>query len=95
MLSGTPRHTAAGCGEAIASEVASLVRPDAAARQVELDVHVPGDLPQIRGDRVHLQQVLLNLMLNGMDAQNGARLEDRRVSITARPDGAPIASRSP
>jgi two-component system sensor kinase FixL len=36
---------------------------------------------------VHLQQVLLNLILNGMDALNGARREDRRVSVTARLDG--------
>ena len=32
---------------------------------------VPGDLPEVRGDRVQLQQVLLNLILNGMDALNG------------------------
>jgi PAS domain S-box-containing protein len=74
--------------DALVSEVAALVRADAATRDVKLDVDVPGDLPQVRGDRVHLQQVLLNLMLNGMDAQIVARLEDRRVSITARLDGA-------
>ena len=74
--------------DALVGDVAALVRADAAARQVKLDVDVPRDLPQVRGDRVHLQQVLLNLMLNGMDAQNGARLEDRRVSVTARLDGA-------
>ena len=48
----------------------------------------------VRGDRVHLQQVLLNLILNGMDALDGASPEDRRVSVTARRDGA-RASRSP
>jgi signal transduction histidine kinase len=37
---------------------------------------------------VHLQQVLLNLILNGMDALSGASLEDRRVSVTALLDGA-------
>jgi two-component system sensor kinase FixL len=68
-------------------DVAVLVRPDAAARQVKLDVSVPGDLPPVRGDRVQLQQVLLNLILNGMDAlvvagQGGE--EDRRVRVTAR-----------
>jgi signal transduction histidine kinase len=50
-------------------------------------VDVPSNLPLVRGDRVHLQQVLLNLVLNGMDALNGARREDRRVSLTARLDG--------
>ena len=67
----------------LVGDVAALVRADAAARQVKLDVDVPGDLPPVRGDRVHLQQVLLNLILNGMDALNGASREDRRVSVTA------------
>ena len=58
------------CG-ALVGDVAALVRVDAAARQVKLDVDVPGDLPPVHGDRVHLQQVLLNLILNGMDALDG------------------------
>jgi two-component system, LuxR family, sensor kinase FixL len=37
---------------------------------------------------VHLQQVLLNLILNAMDAVNGASGQARRVNITARLDGA-------
>ena len=76
----------------LVDEVAALVRVDAASRQVKLDVDVPGDLPHVRGDRVHLQQVLLNLVLNGMDALNGARLEDRRVGVdrAAQRAGTPI-----
>ena len=74
-------------GELI-GDVKALVRADSAARQVKLDVNVPSDLPPVRGDRVHLQQVLLNLILNGMDALNGASLEDRRISVTALLDGA-------
>ena len=72
---------------ALVGEVAALVRVDAATRQVKVEVDVPGDLPDVRGDRVHLQQVLLNLILNGMDALDGARPADRRVSINARRDG--------
>jgi PAS domain S-box-containing protein len=74
-------------GELI-GDVRALVRADAAARQVKLDVNVPRDLPPVGGDRVHLQQVLLNLILNGMDALSGASLEDRRVTVTALLDGA-------
>jgi PAS domain S-box-containing protein len=69
-------------------EVRALVRADASARQVKLEVDVPGDLPPVRGDRVHLQQVLLNVILNGMDALNGASRGDRRVGVTALRDGA-------
>jgi len=36
---------------------------------------------------VHLQQVLLNLIVNGMDALDGANGGDRRVSVTAALDG--------
>ncbi len=72
----------------LVGEVWALVRADAEARLVKLDVAVPADLPPVRGDRVHLQQVLLNLILNGMDALNGASRKDRRVSVTALIDGA-------
>ena len=71
----------------LVGEVTALVRVDAASRQVKMEVEVPGDLPEVRGDRVHLQQVLLNLILNGMDALDGARPANRRVSVTARRDG--------
>ncbi len=73
-------------GEVVA-EVAALVRVDAATRQVKVDLEVPDDLPPVEGDRVHLQQVLLNLILNGMDALNGAAATDRRVSVAVRRDG--------
>jgi PAS domain S-box-containing protein len=72
----------------LVGDVASLARADAAARQVKLDLDVADGLPLVRGDRVHLQQVLLNLILNGMDALNGVSRQDRRVSVTARLDGA-------
>jgi two-component system sensor kinase FixL len=67
----------------LVGNVAELARPDAATRHVKLKVNLPAHLPRIRGDRVHLQQVLLNLILNGMDALNGNR-ENRRVTVTAR-----------
>jgi two-component system sensor kinase FixL len=73
---------------ALVNEVAALVRVDAASRQVRMDLEVPHDLPQVRGDRVQLEQVLLNLILNGMDALDEARPEDRRVGVTARLNGA-------
>jgi C4-dicarboxylate-specific signal transduction histidine kinase len=72
----------------LVNNVASLARPDAASRRVKLEVDVPADLPLVRGDRVHLQQVLLNLILNGMDALQGDSREDRRVTVSACADGA-------
>ena len=65
-------------------EVLVLVQPDAASRQVRLGVEVPKALPPVRGDRVHLQQVLLNLILNGMDAMAEVPAERRRLVVRAR-----------
>jgi two-component system sensor kinase FixL len=69
-------------------DVAKLAQPDAAIRHVKLTVNLPTDLPPVRADRVHLQQVLLNLILNGMDALNGAAHEDRCVTVSARVNAA-------
>ena len=65
-------------------EVLVLVQPDAASRQVRLGVEVPNVLLPVRGDRVHLQQVLLNLILNGMDAMAEVPAERRRLVVRAR-----------
>jgi PAS domain S-box-containing protein len=70
------------------NDVRALVRADAAARQVKVEVNVASDLPPVHGDRVHLQQVLLNLILNGMDAFNGTNPTERRVTVTASLDQA-------
>src|SRR6266550_2053121 len=72
----------------LVGDVAKLARTDAATRHVKLTVNLPANLPSVRGDRVHLQQVLLNLILNGMDALNRADQENRRVTVSARVDAA-------
>ncbi len=72
----------------VVGDVAKLAQPDAATRHVKLMVNLPAGLPPVRGDRVHLQQVLLNLILNGMDALNQASRENRCVTVSVRVDGA-------
>jgi C4-dicarboxylate-specific signal transduction histidine kinase len=69
-------------------EVAALTRPDAAARQVHLEIETAPGLPMVKGDRVHLQQVLLNLLLNAMDAVNDLAAERRVVTVRARLESA-------
>jgi PAS domain S-box-containing protein len=49
-------------------EVVTLARADGARRHVAITVEPSPDLPLVHGDRIHLQQVLLNLLINGMDA---------------------------
>ncbi len=65
-------------------EVVRLARPDALERKVSLTLEIAPDLPPVCGDRIQLQQVVLNLLLNGMDAMSHQPPETRRVIIRAR-----------
>src|SRR5258708_810470 len=53
--------------EQLIADVLSLVESDARHKEIALSAHVDKDLPVIRADRVRIQQVLLNLLLNAMD----------------------------
>ena len=66
------------------AQVMSLMRTEFMARHVTVRVTEPEELPPVRGDRVHLQQVLLNLLVNGADAVNDLPLEQRRIEMQAR-----------
>jgi two-component system, LuxR family, sensor kinase FixL len=68
--------------------IAVLTRADAAARRITLEIESGSGLPQVMGDAVHLQQVLLNLVLNAMDAIDGASGNSRRIAVRARYPGA-------
>jgi PAS domain S-box-containing protein len=68
----------------LVEDVLQLVSGDAALRGVSLTADLVPVLPKVAGDRVHLQQVLLNLILNGMDAMAGEPRERRRISIRTR-----------
>jgi signal transduction histidine kinase len=56
-------------------EGAELIEPVARKRGISVDLQLPGDLPSISGDADQLEQVLLNLFSNAMDAmKKGGRL---------------------
>jgi len=71
----------------LANEVISLVRPDADSRKVRLTLEPASSLPPVFGDRVQLQQVLLNLLLNAIHAVNDSALDRRRVTVRVKPAG--------
>jgi two-component system sensor kinase FixL len=64
-----------------------LLRRDAAGRHVKLNVAAPASMPPVLGDRVHLSQVLLNLIVNGMDAAIEGRNPKPSVTIEAKCKG--------
>jgi len=67
----------------VLTETLALAAPDAQRRLVVLNLKTTDELPLVRGDRVHLQQVLLNLILNGMDAMAGIAKAQRQLLIQA------------
>jgi PAS domain S-box-containing protein len=71
----------------LVSNTMTLVQFEASARQIRLEMVMADDLPAIRGDAVHLQQVLLNLITNGMDALDETRHENPQIRVTASVDG--------
>lgn len=73
--------------ESLIHDVATLLRSDAIVRNVKLDCASEPGLPPIRGDKVHLSQVLINVLMNGMDAVEGQPPARRQVRLHACSDG--------
>ena len=72
--------------EDVIAEAVALVREEVTARHVALALFIQPDLPRVLGDRVHLSQVLLNLLLNSVHAVEDRPPEARRVVVEARAD---------
>jgi signal transduction histidine kinase len=72
----------------IVGEVAWLVKNDALIRNVSMSLELAPDLPSVLGDRVQLQQVVLNLVLNGLDALRPPWAGARTLVIRTARDGA-------
>src|SRR5262245_19988357 len=66
-------------------EVLKLLSIDASTRKVSIKFEGTADLPRIWYDPVHFQQVVLNLVLNGMEAMNGLPAEKRQVVVRTGP----------
>jgi two-component system sensor kinase FixL len=73
---------------AIVGEVAWLLRSDTILRNVSMSLELAPDLPRVRGDRVQLQQVVLNLVLNGLEAMREPHAGARTLVIRTARDGA-------
>jgi PAS domain S-box-containing protein len=86
------QHTIVAEDVALAPRVAAalaLLQGEIRARRARVDVRVPADLPPVRGDSVLLEQVILNLVLNGLQAMDeaGTPQERRVVEIDAEQVG--------
>jgi C4-dicarboxylate-specific signal transduction histidine kinase len=73
--------------DTLLGETFTLSQSDADTRGVELTLQIREKLPVILGDRVHLQQVLLNLILNGMDAMAAVPRMERKLIVRTASNG--------
>ena len=67
----------------VLAEARSLVAEEAMRRDVRLDFIIAEDLPMIALDRIQIQQVLINLIRNGIEAMDGVAGR-KRLSVRAR-----------
>jgi two-component system sensor kinase FixL len=64
-----------------------MISPDAVLRSCQLETSLDGSLQDIEADPVQLQQVLLNLVINGFDAMRDAPISKRKVVIATKSNG--------
>lgn len=68
----------------LVSELLALVEPDARLNDIRLRVEMDDPLPDLACDPVQIQQVLINLVRNAIDATNEAEAVDREVLMEVR-----------
>ncbi|HXL20524.1 MAG TPA: PAS domain-containing protein, partial [Streptosporangiaceae bacterium] len=70
-------------------DVLALARSEVHRHGVVVETQLAADVPRIRGDRIQLQQVLLNLLMNALEALSGVGDGPREVVVRSEPDAAP------
>ncbi len=65
----------------VIQEVIVLLRNETARDRVQVQLDLAADLPHVLGDRVQLQQVLINLIMNGIEAMRTVTDRPRKLSI--------------
>jgi signal transduction histidine kinase len=90
-----PEHEAVDVNEVI-RDIVVLLQNEARRHSVVVHTELAEDLPTVRGDQVQLQQVLMNLMLNGIESMRDApgelrissgQIDEREVLISVSDTG--------
>ena len=80
---GDPKRQAVGFAD-IVDETRAFADIEAQRHGVQIVLDIPGDLPRVIVDRIMIEQVLLNLVRNGIEAMSDVPIERRRLQISAR-----------
>jgi len=72
----------------VSTLLARLMRSDTIMCNASMSLELSPDLPKVRGDRVQLQQVVLNLVLNGLEAMREPHAGARTLVIQTTRAGA-------
>jgi signal transduction histidine kinase len=65
-------------------EVVALAQGEMRKNRVALRVELLDDLPPVLGDRIQLQQLVLNLFMNGIEAMNAVADRPRELAVTTQ-----------
>lgn len=69
--------------DGLVSEMVTLCQPDLRSTGIVVFEEVPADLPEVMVDSTQIQQIILNLIRNSMEALQSLPREDRRIRISA------------
>ena len=85
MTKSPPHRDLLNINDAILAAIA-LVGAEAQRNRVLLQTELSNDLPLVLGDRIQLQQVILNLIMNAIEAMRGIDQTQRKVLVVSRKD---------
>jgi signal transduction histidine kinase len=86
MFKAHPEHKTAVSIGALAEEAVNLIASEVALRKVEVLLEVSPAVKRVIGDRIQLQQCLLNLLMNGFDAITESKSDQREITIKIAPE---------
>ncbi len=70
----------------VVKDVIALVQREVSSHRVSLRIELAPALPMIPGDRVQLQQVIINLVMNGIEAMQSVTDRPRELEIRSQQD---------
>jgi len=82
----TPEHEIVDVNRLV-QDVLTFTQDEFKRLQVTLRTRLAPDLPPVFGDRIQLQQVVLNLVLNGAESMRGSKGRGRTLTVSTEPGG--------